>query len=224
MTLLLASHATDGLVALSDRKETYQRGLPKDVKKHLLDKRRRFYISLAGDGKLAKGVLRRLARARTGPADVLARIRGIAKDLHARQPRRAASADGFLIVLERQGPRLYSIGINGGDVDVAEDRAGVHAHGDGSARTLCEYITKKSGLAGMRCEDVARRLHVLASDVAEHVDSVGERDKYGFDLVVFAAGGTKLVERDTERRGLIDVSFRMEGQAGSPAAHGGDAS
>ena len=222
MTLLLASHATDGLVALSDRKETYQRGLPKDVKKHLLDKRRRFYISLAGDGKLAEGVLRRLARARTGPADVLARIRGIAKDLHS-GPQRIRRVSGFLITVERSKLRLYTIAIAGSHVAALEKHGGVHARGDGSARTLCEYITKKSGLAGMRCEEAARHLHVLASDVAEHVDSVGERDKYGFDLVVFAAGGTKLAERDKERRGRIDVSFRMDGPAGSPAAHGGDA-
>ena len=104
-----------------------------------------------------------------------------------------------------------------------EGGGGVHARGDGRAQVLCEYIAKKAGLAGMRCEEAARHLHVLASDVAEHVDSVGGRDEYGFDLVVFAAGGTKVLERDKERRGRIDVSFRMEGQAGPPAAHGGDA-
>ena len=219
---LLAKHATDGLVALSDRMETYLRGPPRDVKKYHLDKRGRHCVSPAGDGKLAKEVLRGLAHAKTGPADVLARIRGIAKDLHARHPRKTPSVDGFLIVVERQGPRLYSIGINGGDVDVTEDRGGVHAHGDENALALCEYITKKAGLADMRCEEAARQLHVLASDVAEHVDSVGGRDEYGFDLVVFAASGTKFIERDKERRGRIDVSFRMDGQAGPPAAHGGD--
>ena len=128
-----------------------------------------------------------------------------------------------MIVVERQGPRLYSIAIKGGRVVALEDDGGVHARGDGRAQVLCEYIAKKAGLAGMRCEEAARHLHVLASDVAEHVDSVGGRDEYGFDLVVFAAGGTKVLERDKERRGRIDVSFHMEGQAGPPAAHGGDA-
>ena len=218
----MARHATDGLAALFDRKEAYLRGLPKDVKKHLLDKRRRFCVSLAGDGKLARGVPRRLARARTGPVDVLAGIRGIAKDLHSR-PQRTRRVSGFLITAERSKLRLYTIAIAGSRVVASEESSGVHARGDGSARKLCEYITKKAGLAGMRCEEAARHLHVLASDVAEHVDSVGERDKYGFDLVVFAAGGTKLAERDKERRGRIDVSFRMDGPAGSPAAHGGDA-
>ena len=189
-----------------------------------MDKRRRFCVSLAGDGNLARGVLKGLAHARTGPADVLAGIRGVAKDFHSRTRRHASRVDGFLITVEQQGPRLYSIGIKGDRVVASEESGGAHAHGDGNALALCEYIAKKAGLAGVRCEeDVARRLHVPAGGAAEHVDSVGERDKYGFDLVVFAAGGTKLIERDKELRGRIDVSFRMDGPAGPHAAHGGDA-
>ena len=221
--ILLAKHATDCLVALSDRMVTYLRGPPRDVKKYHLDKRGRHCVSPAGDGNLAKEVLRGLAHAKTGPADVLARIRGIAKDLHARHPRKTPSVNGFLIVVERQGPRLYSIGIRGGHVAATEDRGGMHAHGDGRAKALRECVAEKAGRAGMRCEEAARQLHVPASNVAEHVDSVGGRDEYGFDLVMFtAAGGAKVLERDTEWRGRIDVSFRMAEQAGPPAAHGGD--
>lgn len=220
MTFLAASHATDGIAVISDRKETYLHGHPRDVKKYYLDNRGRFYVSLAGDGKLAEGVLRRLARSRTGPADVLARLRGIAKALHAGSPRNTPRVDGFLVVVEGQGPRLYNIGIRGGHVDALEDRDGVSAHGDEHALTLCEYITKKAGLSGMRCEEAARHLHVLASDVAENVDSVGERGEYGFDLVLFAAaGGIGLVERDMGQHGRIDVRFHM---AGVDMEHGGD--
>lgn len=104
-----------------------------------------------------------------------------------------------------------------------EGGSGMHAHGDGRARALRECVAKKAGLAGVRCEeDVARRLHVLAGGAAEHVGSAGGRDECGFDLVVFAAGGTRVLEQDTERRGRIDMGIRMEEQAGQPAARGGD--
>lgn len=106
---------------------------------------------------------------------------------------------------EGEGPRPWAIEGGGG----------------GGAQALCEYTAKKAGPAGMRCEEAARHLHVLASDVAEHVDSVGGRDEYGLDLAVFAAGGTKLIEKDKERRGEIDMRFHMAEQAGQPAAHGG---
>ena len=222
MTFLAAKHATDGIAVISDRKETYLHGPPRDVQKYYLDKRGQFYVSLAGDGKLAEGVLRRLARSRTGPADVLARLRSIAKSLHVGPYRNALQADGFLIVIDGQWPKLYNIDITGDHVDAVEVRGGVSAHGDRRARMLCEYITKKVSLAGMRCEEVARHLHVLASDVAEHVDSVGKRGEYGFDLVLFvAAGGARLVERDMKQHGRIDVRFRLASQTGVPAAHGG---
>ena len=221
MTFLAARHATDGIAVISDRKETYLHGPPRDVKKYYLDRRGRFYVSLAGDGKLAEAVLKCLARSRTGPADVLARLRSIAKDFYARTSRKMPRADGFLVVVEGQGPKLYNIGIKGGRVNALEDRGGVSAHGDEHALTLCEYITKKAGLSGMRCEEAARHLHVLASDVAENVDSVGNRGEYGFDLVLFAAaGGAKLLERDMKRHGRIDVRFHM---ADMDTAHGGDA-
>lgn len=221
MTLLVAMQATDGLAVISDRKETYAHGSPKNVKKCYLDGRGRFYVSFAGDGRLADGVLRGLAGARTGPADVLARIRSIARALHAGQRRKAPRADGFLIVVDRQKPRLYGIGINGGHVDALEERGVMSAHGDGRARALCEYIAKKAGLGGMPCAEAAWHLHVLASDVAEHVESVGERGEYGFDLVLFAAdGGARLFDRRTEQLGWIDVRFRP---VGPPAARGRDA-
>ena len=222
MTLLLAEQATDGLAALSDRKETCQRGQSRDVQRHLLDKREKYYVSLAGYGKLVKEVLRGPARAKTGPAGALAKIRGIAKSLHSRT-RRTRRVSGFLIIAEQHKLRLYSIGIAGSHVVALEKHGGVHARGDGRAQALCKCIAKKAGLEGMRREEAARRPHVLASDVAEHAGSAGKRDEYGFDLVVFAAGGTKLAERDTDRRGRIDARFRTKGQAGPPAAHGGDA-
>ena len=222
MTLLVAMHATDGIVALSDRKEIYPLEPPRDVKKYYLDGRGRFYISLAGDGKLAEVVLRNLARARTGPSDVRGRIRDIVKKLPSKTRRKDPRADGFLITVEQQRPRLYSISIGDGRVDVFESRVGASAHGDGRAKVLFQYIAKKASHSGMQCREAAWHLHVLASDVAEHVESVGRRDEYGFDLALFVtASGTRLPERDMEWHGRIDVRFRPAAQAAPPATRGG---
>ena len=125
MTLLVAVRAADGLAAISDRKETRPLGSPGNVKKFYVDKRHRFYISLAGDGALADGVLKRLARARTGPEDVVARVREIAAALHSGRVGRALQADGFLIIAGRAGLKLYSVYISGRHVDVLEDRDGL---------------------------------------------------------------------------------------------------
>ena len=109
-----------------------------------------------------------------------------------------------------------------GPLPWAIEGGGVHAHVDGRAQALCRYIAKKAGLAGMRCEEAARHLHVPAGGADGHVDGADGRDEYGFDPVFADAGGAKVLERDKERRGRIDASFRTEDQAGPPAAHGGD--
>ena len=224
MTLLVAMHATDGFVVLSDRKEMYIHEPPRDIKKYHLDGRGRFYIALAGDGILAEGVLKGIARARTGPSDVRGRLRDIVKNLHIGMRQRDIRADGFLITVEQQRPRLYSISIAGGHVDALESRGGMSAHGDGRAKVLCQYIAKKASLSGMQCKEAAWHLHVLASDVAEHVKSVGRRDEYGFDLALFAmASGARLLERDMEWHGRIDVRFRPAVKEAPPSARGGGA-
>ena len=183
MTLLVAVRASDGLAVVSDRKETYVNIPPKNVKKYYIDKKGRFYISLAGDGDLAKGVLNGLARARTGPSDVVGRIRSIAASLHAETTEGHTRADGFLVIAYHRNTKLYNIGIIDGHVDVLENHDGVSVQGDGHAQILCGYVTKKINFSHMPCEAVATRLHVLASDMAEQVESVGEHGAYGFDLV-----------------------------------------
>lgn len=224
MTLLVAVRAADGLAVVSDRKETYANRSPKDVKKYHMDKRGRFYISLSGDGRLAKGVLDRIARARTGPADVVGRIRRTAKHLYTESMQSGLRVDGFLVIADRDSLNLYNITIIDGHVDVAENRDGVSVQGDARAQSLCRYIASKVDVSHMPCKAAAERLHVLAADVAELVPSVGTRGRYGFDLgLFFAAGGTKLAEQHTERLGWIDMQIRLTDHADPFATHGGSA-
>lgn len=222
MTLLMAVRATDGIAAISDRKESYENRPPRSVKKHHTDKKGGFYISLAGDGGLAKGVPDGLDDARTGPADVVGRIRMIAAKRVAKTRRRYASVVGILIIADRNGLKMYNIDIDGRHVDVVENSGAVSVRGDGGARSLCEYITAKVGFSGTACETAARMMHVLASDVGEHVESMGGRS-YGFDLVMLAPDGrARMLERCTAEFGRIDIRLRLEEPA-PPAAHGGRA-
>jgi len=222
MTLLVAMRASDGLAVVSDRKETYVDIPPKSVKKYYMDKKGRFYISLAGDGGLAEGVLNGLARARTGPSDVVGRIRSIAASIYAKTTQDYTRVDGFLVIAYRHNTKLYNIGIIDGHVDVLENHDAVSIQGDVHAQILCRYVTKKINFSHMPCEAVATRLHVLASDMAEQVESVGEHDAYGFDLVLFlTAGSTKLLEEYTERLGWIDICIRLKDHAGPFAVRGG---
>lgn len=222
MTLLVAMRASDGLAVVSDRKETYADMPPRNVKKHCVDKRGRFYISLAGDGDLAEGVLNGLARARTGPSDVVGRIRSIAASFHAKTTQDYASVGGFLVIAYHHSTKLYNIGVIDGHVYVLENHDAVSVQGDGHARILCGHVTKKINFSHMPCEAVAARLHVPAGDMAEQVESAGEHGAYGFDPVLFlTAGSAKPLEECTERLGWIGACFRLNDRADPFAAHGG---
>ncbi len=221
MTLLMAVKADDGFVAISDRKETYANKPPTNVRKYHMDKKGGFYISFAGDGRLAQGVLDKLGRARTGPADVVERIRMIASALFDKAKRRSASVDGILIIAERHIVKMYDIDIVGRHVGVRENHKVVSIRGDGGARLLCKYVAGKVDFSGTACETTARMLHVLASDVGEHVESVGGRE-YGFDLGMIVAGGQgEILERRTERFGRIDVRLHLEDPTHVPLRGGG---
>ena len=205
----MAVGAADGFAVISDRKETYASMPPRNVKKYHMDKKGGFCISPEGDGRLAKGVLDGLGNARTGPADVVKRMRAIAAALSSRTRRRTARADGILIIAEHQGLKLCDIDMVDNHVDVPEDRSAVSIRGGGDAQGICRYVTRKVCFSGTGRMAAAMDLRVPASDVAEHVESVGERS-CGFDPGMLAADGHAGVpERRTERFGRIAVRLHL---------------
>ena len=209
MTLLIAIRTADGFAAISDRGETYANMPPKDVKKYHMDKKCEYYISFAGDGKLAKEILGRISRSRTGRADVVRRIHDIALDLSANPRRRSGHVVGILIIAERKGFKLYNIEVKGRDVDINESNDAVSVHGDCGTVGMCQYVIAKVGFSSMTCEAAARKIHVLASDVGKQVESVG-KPSCGFDLIWCVADSQpKKLERYTEEFGHIDVSLHM---------------
>lgn len=56
LTLLLAARARDGVVALSDRKESVGESKANKVKKYHLDDGGSYYVALSGDGEVAAPV------------------------------------------------------------------------------------------------------------------------------------------------------------------------
>lgn len=220
MALLMVVATFDGFVVISDRKETYANRPPKNVKKYHMDKKGGFYISLAGDGDLARKMLDRLGRVRTGPADVVRRIRSVASVLAAKKGSRSLRVDGILIIAGRQGIKLYDIVIAGSHVDVLENDHAVSVRGDADAQALCRYIAKKVMFSGRTREAVARMMLVLANDVAGDVESVGGQS-CGFDLGLFVADGrATMLEQLTGEFGRIDVRLRLD-ESMPLADHGG---
>lgn len=207
LTLLMVMRAGDGIAAVSDRKESMPDRPGREVSKYHLDAGGRFYISLSGDALTAAAILDHAATFKIADIDRMVRdIEAVIRDKHRRRPH----VDGIIALADTGKTKLYDIYIRDGRVDAFANSDATSVHGDYAANVLCRHLTKNLDVRSLSCDAAAAHLHVLASSVAETVDSVGTRDEYGFDLVLMeTAGGTCLLERQTTTRGTLKVQFLM---------------
>jgi len=169
LTLLMAMRAGDGVAAVSDRKESLPGSAGREVTKCILDAGGRFYLSLSGDGRAARPILDGIGAAGpAGPAwisDLVGAMRG---KYHS-----GMSVDGILVAAGAQGPEVHDICIRGGRTYFYENDNATSVHGDYAAHVLCRHLARGLDARSLSRGAAAARLHVLASSVAETVDSVG---------------------------------------------------
>ena len=220
MTLLMAMRAGDGIAAVADRKESLPGHAGREVTKCLLDAGGRFYISLSGDGLAARAILDSI-----GPSGPAWKISDLVEAMHE-ECHSDMSVDGILVVAAARGPEIYDIYIRDGQIDLYANDDAASVHGDYAAHVLCRHLAKGLDARYLSRGAAAAHLHVLASSVAETVDSVGRRDEYGFDLATIgaAAGGSAAsLWRQADALGALEVRFRMSGAGGGRSAGGGGA-
>lgn len=215
MTLLLAARAMDGLVALSDRKESVPESQGNEVSKCHLDSAGGFYLARSGDGTAAAHILGSLKQCRISSDAVFKKVEALAAGLYSKHMRYGPVA-GHLVVARGGRIGLYTVHIEYCDAVFAPNNEAMPTEGDYGAIALCKNLAQNMALASMPCEAVAGYLHTLVSRIAETVESVGRRDMFGIDVAVFAeAGGAWMLERCTGAMGAIDVVYREVG-AGPP--------
>ena len=213
MTLLVAARARDCIVALSDRKETVIGGPCGEVTKYHLDAAGGFYISLAGDGAAAGRLLNDLRNSHIPRAGVFREIERLAAEAYAAPDTRNMA--GHLIVSDGGGFSIYDVLVTPGIVGFFRSDDDMRLEGDRGAIAICKDLAQDLALADMPCEAAVKCLHTLAARVANTVDSVGGRDKYGIDTVVFAGAGTvKQIPRSADKMGAIRARFVGFGKGG----------
>ena len=177
----MAMRAGDGIAAVSDRKETLPGSAGREVTKCLLDAGGRFYLSLSGDGLAARALLDSI-----GPASPAWKISDLVEDMYE-ECHPDMTVDGILVVAGARGPEIYDIYIRSGEIELYENDDATSVHGDYAAHVLCRHLARGLDARSLSRAAAAAHLHVLASSVAETVDSVGGRDEYGFDLATIGA-------------------------------------
>lgn len=220
MTLLAAARAKDGIVAISDRKESVDESLSNEVTKYYADAAGGFYIALAGDGTAARHLLNRLSRSEVASGGIFRELDRLAVELYV-DHQKAGHVAGHLIVANRGKLEVYTVSIVSGIAVFAPNRDALPVEGDYGAIVLCKDYARDMSLPDMSCETAAKCLHTIAGRIAETIDSVGERDIYGIDVVVLAASGaiTKMARR-TDEMGTLTIRFSEYG-AEAPSRNGG---
>ena len=116
---------------------------------------------------------------------------------------------GHLVVAEPGEIKIYWFDIENEAAEFRPISEEAPAEGDIGATAIFENLAMDTRLCGMPYETAVRFLHTLASRIAKTVASVGGRDEYGMDTVVFAkSGGAKWLDRHKEATGALDVRFR----------------
>lgn len=210
MTLLVAARAKDCIVALSDRKERVGGFKCNEVTKYYLSTDGGFYIALAGDGGVAGLLLEELKRRQPSTADIFKEIDRIVAQLFAMN--HVGRVSGHLIVADGGEFKVYTISIAFGISAYQHNTDAMPVEDDRGAVAVCRNLARGVSLSDMPCEDAVRCLHTIADSIAETVDTVGDRTRYGIDIVVFASAGTVTqLRRRTDRMGTIRVIFEASG-------------
>ena len=210
MTLLVISRCKDCILALSDRREGVAQSDPNEVTKYYLSDTGEIYMALSGDGEMARDILDGLRIRRPSGAGVFREIDRLAAKLFAKRPE--GQVAGHLIVSDGGEFKVYAISIAFGVLAYAQNYDPIHAEGDIRAAAICENLAGDLHLADMPCETAARCMHAMVSRIAETVESVGEYDQYGIDMVAFTAAGTAMqLRRCTDAMGSIRVQFEASG-------------
>ena len=210
MTLLAIAHARDCILALSDRKESADQSDPNEVTKCYLSDAGDVYMALAGNAKTAENLLREVRLRRPSGADIFREIDRISAGLFAR--RLTGQVGGHLIVSDGGEFKVYAITVASGIAAYYQHTDIIPAEGDLRAVGIYKRLARDIPMSDMPCEAAARCLHTMASYMAETVKSVGDRDKYGFDIVVFSKPGTAMqLRRRTDAMGSIRARFEASG-------------
>ena len=211
MTLLLIGCGRDCILALSDRMESVDQSDPDEVTKYYLSDAGDVYMALAGNAETAENLPSEVRRRRPSGADVFREIDRISAGLFARQL--TGRVGGHLIVSDGGEFKVYGITVASGIAAYYQRTNIILAEGDLRAVAIYKRLARDIPMSDMPCETAARCLHTMAGYIAETVESVGEYDQYGFDMVVFPKSGDVMeYRRRTDAMGSIRARFEASGK------------
>jgi len=187
MTLIISVQCTDGFVIISDRKEG-QGPSSNNVSKCLLSQNNDFFIALAGNGGLPRGILSILNSSEITSSSVVTEIEEYVKTFNDRvEPNsRSTEIKGFLVIKDGGIFKLKILEVSGQMVFVLDDSSPVSYVGFSTARIFAKHFLDKFPLNEMKCKEATKYVVAVIDELSKSIPEVGGFD-FGYDIIKFSS-------------------------------------
>lgn len=187
MTLIISVRCTDGFVIISDRKEG-QGSSSNNVSKCLLSPNNDFFIALAGNGGLPRGILSILNSSTITSTTVITEIETYVRTFNSRvdPASRSDCVKGFLVVSNEANFTLKILDILGQIVTTLDVSSPISYIGFTPAKIFAQHFLEKYPLDKMTCEKATKYVLAVMNELAKSIPEVGGFD-FGYDVNRFSA-------------------------------------
>ena len=202
MTLLISILCADGFVIISDRKEL--EGITtNEIGKSYLSNGDDYFITLAGNGGLPRGILSIVNSSQISSETVEEEIKNYVSDFNnfVDAQSRSDSVKGFLVIRKNDQFQLKILDVLGKTTTFIMDSSPLTIIGSELGKIFAQCFLENLALDRMTCNEASKYVIAAVDKLSKYDKYVGGLD-YGFDLTMFSITG-----KITQRQRLTDTDI-----------------
>jgi len=205
MTLIIFNQCSDGQVIILDRKETNTSSVGQSTKKYFLPKNQEFILALSGDSLRIDTIFSALTLdSSINSENVIAKLDEIIKNSPIFGSGLVESS-GLLLLRKTNSFLFYNVWFTNSQRSIVEENPPFKHYGEGGA--LADYLIRKFDLQNFTWEIACKYLISIMQEVSTIVDSVGNLERFGFDIIVITNNGEIRTCTLTKWDGKKEVDF-----------------
>jgi len=199
VTLIIYSKCADATIIISDKKQNdVIANHSQVIRKYFLPNHQEYVIALAGDGTRVDTITTPLDIEQTSADNVKKKIQSI---VEIPREENLGTSDGFLLLINKKPFEFYHVWTTINKFGINRDDPQFECYGDGT--TLGKYLLHKFDVSTLSWNIAIQYLVSIMQEVAEHNDSVGNLDKFGFDFLI-------ILDNGEIKSGIFDKNFVIQ--------------
>lgn len=183
MTLIIFNKCINGSILILDRKETDVSGIGQETKKYFFPKNKQFILALAGETLRIETIFSALELDKN--VDATSITQKLDEIIHKIPIFSGSMADsvGLLLVKQSDSWEFHHVWFTNNNYVIERNDPRFKCYGDGSI--LTDYLMRKFNLDNLPWQESLSHLIAIMQEVSTTIDSVGDIQKFGFDIFVF---------------------------------------